>query len=176
MNMDSTLTNNLLEQSELTMNQYLLTYEISKKIKDIKSKQAESRIVLSREKWFEKGEKSNSCFYRTLKIKENIPHIKGLNIDVKGYTTTDKVEILNIIAKFYSKLFYSGETDKLSQENILSNVKNSLELADTLELSKPISYTEIEGVVSNSKSKSSPGIDGFTFEFYKKLIRKISKY
>ncbi|OMJ28720.1 LINE-1 retrotransposable element ORF2 protein [Smittium culicis] len=176
MNMDITLANALIEQSEPTMNQPTLIYVMSKKIKDFKSKEVESRIGISRGKWFEEGEKSNSYFYGTVKIKENISHIKRLNSDIKGVETRDKDEILNMITKFYSKLFYSGETDKLSQENILSNVKNSLELADTLELSKPISYTEIEGVVSNSKSKSFPGIDGITFEFYKKLIRKISKY
>lgn len=71
-------------------------------------------------------------------------------------------QIREIFEDFYSKLFKVNE-EKQFEEAIVNKIKKQ----DLAILNEEITQQEILTVIKNLKSRKSPGLDGFTSEFYK---------
>lgn len=86
-----------------------------------------------------------------------------------GTITTDSTKICNSFLNYYSNL-YKSETDPLTWEG-----PNPLELLTypqvdgTLfpSLGAPITLSEVQEMIKSLQNSKSPGLDGYTVEFYK---------
>ena len=154
------------------------TYEANKlEFETLMDEKTSGHILRSKTDWYEKGEKS-SKFFLSLEKKRGVQNtIKAvisegvandLPADVAGDAVNCPNEIKNEIKNFYSNLFKRNST--LSVEQCLQFLDN-IELpfltpAQNEKLRKPLSITEIEYALKNSKNGKSPGNDGLTREFY----------
>ena len=85
----------------------------------------------------------------------------------KEEVTTDNAEIQRIIKDYYEQL-YGNTMDNLEEMDRFLEKFNLLRLnQEEIEImNNPITSTEIEAVIKNVPRNKSPGLDGFTGEFY----------
>ena len=85
----------------------------------------------------------------------------------KGEVTTDNAEIQRIIRDYYEQL-YGNKMYNLEEMDTFLEKFNLLRLnREEIEImSNPITSTEIEAVIKHLPPNKSPGLDGFTDEFY----------
>jgi hypothetical protein len=124
------------------------------------------RINQTRSWFYEKINKIDKPFARLTKgHRDNTPSNKIRN--EKGDITTDPEEIQNTIRSFYQRLYYTklenlDEMDKFLDRYQVPNLNQG----HVNDLNNPISPKEIEAVINNIPTKTSPGQDGFHAEFY----------
>ena len=94
----------------------------------------------------------------------------------KGETISDQSEILNETMQFYRKL-YAKKKDRNSTDlgTLLSdhNVPRLGE-SDKNKLEGPITYSELLYCLKETSNNTSPGFDGFTYEFFKFFWKDIA--
>ena len=85
----------------------------------------------------------------------------------KGEVTTDKAEIQRIIRDYYEQL-YGNKMDNLGEMHRFLEKFNlpSLNQEEMEIMNNTITSTEMEAVIKNLPKNKSPGLDGFTGEFY----------
>ena len=121
--------------------------------------------VRSRANWLEQGEKPNKYFLNLEnknRVNKNISEIKLANNDL----ITSQQGILLELKKFYSKLYQKPTTTLpnfedpiLFPKTITDTERNSIE--------QPITKLELDTALKNMKNNKSPGLDGFSPEFFK---------
>ena len=82
--------------------------------------------------------------------------------------TTDTTEIQRIIRYYYEEIYAKkfqdlGEMDKFLEKYNLPKLNEE----EAERLNRPITADEIEAVIQKLATHKSPGLDGFTGEFYK---------
>ena len=89
-------------------------------------------------------------------------------LDENGTEYTNKTEILNHQKQFYESLYDNKHnTDNRSINDMLGENKNKLTNQAAEQLEGEISYSELLNALKNMKNVKSPGLDGFTVEFFK---------
>ena len=85
----------------------------------------------------------------------------------KGDITTDPEEIQNTFRSVYKRL-YSTKLENLDEmDNYLDRFQlPKLKQDQVNDLNSPISPKDIEAVINSFPTKKSPGLDGFSAEFY----------
>ena len=85
----------------------------------------------------------------------------------KGDITTDPEEIQNTIRSFYKRL-YSAKLENLDEMDKFLDRHQvpKLNQDQVNDLSSPTSPKEIEAVINSLPTKKSPGLYGFSAEFY----------
>ena len=74
-----------------------------------------------------------------------------------------------IVTDFYTGLYTPSPVDESVQEKLLGNVDRTLTAHQQAMLDAPLSAKELQQAVYALNENKSPGIDGFTAEFYKKF-------
>ena len=121
----------------------------------------------SRSWFFEKIKWNQQAFKQIHQEKEREDPNK-CNQKWKGEITTDTTEIQKIVRNYYKELYAKkfenlGEMDKfLEKYNLLKLNEEGAE-----SLNRPITADEIEAVIRKLLAHKSPGLEGFTGEFYK---------
>jgi hypothetical protein len=120
---------------------------------------------------YEAGEKATKYFLNLEKRKGDKQAINSLLLE-DGNTTTDQGEILKEQHKFYKNLYENKDqslegTTKQAWEYVFGLNSPKVDQEDFTELTRPIEEEEIRKIILNSPNDKSPGIDGFTHEFYK---------
>ena len=92
-----------------------------------------------------------------------------------GEITTDNTEIQRNIKDYYQQL-YANKMDNLEEMDKFSEKYNfpKLNQEEIENLNRPITSTEIETVIRNLPTNKSPGLDGFTAEFYQKFREELT--
>ena len=87
----------------------------------------------------------------------------------------DTTEIQLILRDYYEQL-YANKMDNLEERDKFLEKFNlpKLNQEEIENLTDPITSTEIETVIKNFTTNKSPGLDGFTGEFYQKFIEKLT--
>ena len=123
--------------------------------------------------FFEKINKIDKPLARLIKTKREKNQINQIRNE-KGEVTTDNVEIQKIIRHYYEQL-YGNKIDNLEEMdrfvekfNLLRLNQEEIEIMNT-----PITSTEIEAVIKNLPENKSPGLDGFTGEFYQTFTEEL---
>ena len=91
-----------------------------------------------------------------------------------GEVTVDTTEIQKIITDCYKQLYFNKmdnleEMDKLEQYNLLR-----LNQEETENMNRPVISTEIETVIKNLPTNTSPESDGFTGKFYQTFREELT--
>ena len=92
-----------------------------------------------------------------------------------GEITTDNTEIQRIIRDYYQHL-YASKMDNLEEMDKFLEKYNfpKLNQEEIENLNRPITSMEIETVIRNLPANKSPGLDGFTAEFYQKFREELT--
>ena len=125
------------------------------------------------------GERINTFLSASAKQNNSSRYISKLKtIDKDGTTKyiTQPAEILVTVSDYYQELYSSKTTHttgkikkflgKLTLKTLTEEQKTTLD--------KPITLDEVTRVLKKTKKRSAPGMDGFTYGFFKKYWHKLS--
>ena len=144
--------------------------KIENELRNIRNKKIQGIILRAKARWNVEGERSTNFFCNLEKRNYIEKMITKLIDEDKEYTNIE--DIMNIQKKFYETLYTSH--DCKIQDNHLRDFFNRnnpyLNFLDTEEsesLEGLISKSECLAALRNMKNGKSPGLDGYTAEFYK---------
>ena len=163
---------------EKAINENTTTVELDRAIRQLETEHKEyldkKSIFLARRsgaKWFEEGERNNAYFLNLInKRKEQTLIVK---LKAPGRELTDQTEIMSHIVNFYTELYSDKDTDDNFDE-LLSDLPELCE-ADRTRLDEPIGLSELESTLRSS-SETAPGLDGISYEVYKKLWPEVGPF
>ena len=89
--------------------------------------------------------------------------------DKNGEVHSDNQNLIHVVTDFYSDLYIPSPVDESVQEKLLGNVDRTLTACQQAMLDAPLSTKELQQAVYDLNENKSPGLDGFTAEFYKKF-------
>ena len=135
---------------------------------EYRQQEMKGHMIRSRTQWVTEGEKPSQYFCALEHGNYLDKTIKHLQKQDKTFTR-DQKEILNEVKDFYAKLF--GESEKTSNvdlHNLLRkyNVKK-LSKCQATTMEGYLSSEELGIALKSTKNNKSPGLDGFSFEFFK---------
>ena len=146
--------------------------ENENKLKELRAKHLEGVMVRSRARWVENGEKPTKYFCGLEKRNFVNKTIDKIELG-DGTIITDQKLILKEVEKFYTKLY--------SNENLENVDFSSLDLGahpvlpDNLSesLEGPLTIEEIKETLKNMKNDKTPGICGYSAEFFKFFFKDL---
>ncbi len=144
--------------------------DIQSKISEYYKEKDDGYLIRSKIKWIEEGEKSTKFFFNLEKSRQSSNVIRQIK-DKNGNLQTEDNDILKAASDFYKNLFTTKNIDQSKIDEYLNdtNFINKLTEPQKNDCDKEITEQEIEKVIKNLKIEKSPGCDGLTPEFYKKL-------
>ena len=171
---------NILEEIESLENREHIEYELleskRKELYDIRQIKMEGVKIRSKARWINDGEKVTKYFCNM----ENRNYVsKCMNSLRKedGNLLTDQNEIVNETMRFYKKLYTKRNNTELDLNNMfLEEDIPKLTEKEKILLEGPIRNDEILFSLKKSSNNTSPGCDGFTYEFFKFFWRDLGVY
>ena len=137
---------------------------------EIRKAKIEGVMLRSRSRYQDLGEKPTKYFFG-LENRQYTNKVMNKIIDSNGVEHTDTQDILNCQKQFYENLYDKIpvlENDSLN--DILGDNEDKLLDEEAQNLEGKITYTELLHALKQMKSEKSPGLDGYTAEFYKKNL------
>ena len=108
-------------------------------------------------------------FYAKLEKRSTQRTVIGELRHKDGTVYSDNQHLLDITTEFYTELYTPNSGDESVQEKLLCNVDHKLTDQQKCMLDAELTQKEIKQAVYELNDAKSPGIDGFTGEFYKKF-------
>ena len=108
-------------------------------------------------------------FYAKLEKRSAQRTVIGELRDKNGDVYADNPNLIHIVTDLYTELYTPSPEDASVQEKLLGNVDHTLTDQQKCMLDAVLSEKELQQAVYDLKDEKSPGIDGFTAEFYKKI-------
>jgi hypothetical protein len=166
----SSLTTHLkaLEQKEANSPKMSRGQEIIKLRGEINQVETRTmqRIKQRRSWFFEKTNKINKPLARLTRGHRDSILINKISNE-KGDITTDSEEIQNTIRSFQKRLYSTKQENLDEMDKFLDRYQvPKLNQDQVNDLNSPISPKEVEAVLNSLPTKTSPGPDGFSAEFY----------
>ena len=141
----------------------------SNELNSMIEEKAKGAAIRSRAKWVESGEKNTKYFLNLEKSRRGNKSINKIK-NTKGVLVTEQQAILEVLTQYF-KSFYSStdnNVDSIQLRNYLSNIDLPVLSKDQTEnISVPISEQECHAALNAMSNNKSPGLDGFTAEFYR---------
>ena len=162
----------LEENFNLTNDQTMLReYEICKKEwETIQTEKINGVILRSKALFAEEGEKNSKYFLNLEKRNYNNKHMKSV-IDSKGNVINTPENILEEQASFFEKLYTSNkcieESKNLTTEFLETDDIPKLNEEQSKFLNSSLTVMELSSALKEMSNDKSPGLDGFTTNFYK---------
>lgn len=128
----------------------------------------EGRIVRSRVRWYEEGEKSSSSYFLRLERRNfESKLIPGLNVG--EHVVNSSKEILAIFTDHYEKLFRKNDSENVKDIDKYLNDTVLTRLTDvqSQKLDDEVTVEELGKTLLKLGANKSPGSDGFPYEFFK---------
>ena len=144
-----------------------LLLELNNTLVALRREEQNGSFIRSRAEWTEYGEKP-SKFFLNLETKNRVnKNISEIKLD-ENHTLTKQDDILNALHDFYRDLYRKQpKTPTNIPDPILNPVLLTPEEKAQLEL--PISKHELDQALTSMKNNKSPGMDGYSPEFFKKF-------
>ena len=140
---------------------------------DIRNDKLKAFMICSKAQYIDQGEKPTKYFCGLEKHNYTSKIIGQVEKD-DGSIIMEQTEILKEAELFY-RSFYENKDDTLENINLEEYMKdanmNKLTNEETEKLEGLLTYKEISDVLYNMKHEKSPGITGFTAEFFKVFWR-----
>jgi exonuclease III len=130
------------------------------------------QMLRSKAQWIEEGERNTKFFIGLEKHKQEMKNITELTIEDNKIITCDD-KILSALNKFYKQLYDKNTVDKNLMQDFTSDC--TLNVEDIPDLECKITQEECKTALDDMPSNKSPGLDGFTIEFYKKFWHLLKK-
>jgi hypothetical protein len=163
-----TLENNISKNLE-TVHESILE-ELHKKKTDLytlRKKVIEGVMLRSKCRYENLGEKPTKYFLQLEKRNFTNKTITKL-IDENNTEYTHTKDILNYQMSYYAKLFQTDlEVSEEPIDNIIGANENALSEIECNSLEGEITLDELKEALNNMKNDKSPGLDGYTAEFFK---------
>ncbi|GKD38704.1 RNA-directed DNA polymerase, eukaryota, partial [Tanacetum coccineum] len=114
--------------------------------------------------WSIEGDENSNFFHGIINKKRNNLAIRGITVD--GQWIEDPIKVENEFLAHFKERFDSPCRNRLLLDMIFPNKLSTDQSSD---LERPFLTKEIKGGVWDCGSNKSPGLDGFTFDFYRKF-------
>ena len=162
--METEVNANFINMSDETLN----NLEAKKaKLNDIQKEKIEGMMLRSRSRYEDLGEKPTRYFFNLEKRNYTSKVIQKL-INAEGEEVTNTADILKYQSEFYKNLYKETNSDKkISIQSVLGENETKLSDKDSQDLEGEIAYSELAFALKSMKNDKSPGLDGFTVEFFK---------
>nr|GEX27232.1 putative RNA-directed DNA polymerase, eukaryota, reverse transcriptase zinc-binding domain protein [Tanacetum cinerariifolium] len=136
--------------------------EIINKIQKFDELQSKELAQKSKIKWAIEGDENSSFFHGMINKKRSNTNIRGVMVD--GIWVDDPHKVKKEFMEHFSARFcnpgYKGESIQMEYPNQISNTQ-------LRELEREVSNDEIKKAVWDCGTEKAPGLDGFTFGFYR---------
>ena len=130
-------------------------------------------VIRSRANWLEYGEKP-SKFFLNLETKNTIN--KSIpELMINSIKITDQEQIIKEVRTFYEKLYKKEEIQNTTNYDPQCNPTQISDI-EKEKLEQPITKEELDTALKNSKNNKSPGLDGYSPEFYKCFWPQIGNF
>ena len=134
---------------------------------ELRNKIIEGVMLRSRSRYEDLGEKPSNYFFNLENRNYNNKVINKL-VDEKGEEFFETKDILGCQNDFYQNLYFNHTNiDETPLQDVLGENANKLSDEKSASLEGEISYSEIANALKYMKNNKSPGLDGFTVEFFK---------
>ena len=139
-------------------------------LNDIQKDKIEGMMLRSRSRYKDLGKKPTRYLFDLEKRNYTSKIIHKLVIQ-EGEEFTKTADILKCQTDFYKDLYRQVNTNENNSiHSILGENDNKLSDKESQSLEGEIEYSELGVALKNMKNNKSPGLDGFTVEFYKKFF------
>lgn len=119
----------------------------------------------SQVQWLREGDRNTDFFQAKVRARARTNKIKGLKRH-DGTWSDDQEEMEHMASHFYQNLF-TAQND-LQPELICHFVPHKITDQMNLELDRPFTCKEVESALFMMKPNKSPGVDGFTADFFQR--------
>ena len=146
-------------------------YTLKKQWEKLQAEKNSGIILRLKAKFVEEGEKNTKYFLNLEKRNYNTKYMKSILSD-NGRVLNDPKAILEEQASYYQTLYTSKKDKPLATEKIEEAFLQNKDIAklnndQKLLLETPLSLEELSKALSTMANDKSPGLDGFTTNFYK---------
>nr|GEX41689.1 RNA-directed DNA polymerase, eukaryota [Tanacetum cinerariifolium] len=117
----------------------------------------------SKVRWAIEGDENTKFFHGILNSKRSQLAIRGTFVD--GECIVDPLAVKSVFLKYFSTQFSSPVSPRICFADQFTNRLSLLQQAD---LERNVSNEEIKSAVRDCGTNKSPGLDGFTFEFFRR--------
>ena len=155
-----------------------LIQEINEKIDKVRKEMdackiidAQGVILHSKARWFSQSEVNTKYFFSLEKRNAKAKNITA-TVDKNGLVPRNPGKVLKLQAEYFEKLYTAKEGFECKIEGKL---ESSLEEGKKEELEKEITMEEIQDAVKSMAKKKSPGLSGFSMDFYVVFWQKIKQ-
>lgn len=153
-------------EKEVNINFSLLDTK-RKELYDIRQKKMEGVKIRSRARWVSEGEKMTKYFCN-MESRNFTSKCMNSLINDNGDLLKDQSDILTETMLFYKRLYSKKDSTEVDLDKLLGNFCiPKLNESEKLKLEGNITYSEILFCLKKSSNNTSPGFDGFTYEFFK---------
>ncbi|GLT68045.1 hypothetical protein SLA2020_403080 [Shorea laevis] len=146
----------------------MIEQEQARKVADLTLAEEAFLKQKSRVHWLKEGDQNTSYFHKVLKVKRGKSKIRELQT-MDGRRISQPREIATEATQFYQSLL--GAEDSNCNGGDVSYLKDllSFQLPSQVQekLIQPVSARECKAAFLHSPNNKSPGLDGYTAEFYK---------
>ena len=134
---------------------------------DIRKEELKGAYIRSRAEWLEFGEKP-SRFFSNLENRNRVnKNISEIVTEQK--TITKQSEILEEVKNFYDQLYKQNDQPRELIDNTHNPIPTILTESEKEKLDLPITKSEIDDSLLQLKNNKTPGLDGYSAEFFKKF-------
>lgn len=154
-----------------------LLENLKSQLADLRQEKLKGHIIRSRAQHIDKGEKPTKYFCG---LEQHNYVSKMINkIENEGQIITDQKEILKETELFYKKLYTSvDENDENIDIEKYIDQNDVIKLTDTESdsLEGLLNFNEISNTLYNMKNDKSPGLSGYSAEFFKTFWRQLGYF
>ena len=163
--------NKLLDEIEKLEKANNINHELLQRkrneLQDIRNKKMEGVKIRSRARWISDGEKVTKYFCN-LENRNFVSKCMNSLKNKEGEIISEQSEILKETMQFYKKLYSIKDRNATDLESLLGNYDiPRLCESNKNKLEGPITYSELLFCLKKTSNNSSPGFDGYTYEFFK---------
>ena len=172
-NIEAKITNNLNEITEEDIN---ILEEKKNALSELRKVKTEGVMLRSRCRFEELGEKP-SGYFLNLENRNFMDKVINKLVDINGDEYNNSADILNLQKQYYHDLYKDEiRIDDVTINDLIGENSCKLDNEESNNLEGEITYEELGNALKNMKNSKSPGMDGFTAEFFKFFWIDLGKF
>ena len=164
---------NKVNTGQASQEEILCLREQNITLTDLRKEDLKGAYIRSRADWLEVGERP-SRFFLNLENRNRVNKSINEILTDDETTITDQQEILQALKTFYENIYKNTDTDEEVEDKNLQPTQ--LTNAERTFLDRPLTKQEIDRALTQQKNNKSPGLDGYSAEFFKKFWGQLGHF